>query len=1116
MNTPSISDVAERVLARDPGRSVIVQAPAGSGKTELLMQRCLALLAQADEPEEVLAVTFTRKAAAEMRNRILRALQPAEGDERLPETAALAAAVLQRNKERGWHVLEYPGRLRIRTLDAVNSWLIDSAPVSGESAAVGVVSERSDELYDLAARRTLELITEDSEYGECVSTILSHLDNRAEQFVSLMSQMLKKRDQWLPLIGRGDFAANAREVLESCLQELVARELRTIDGLMPAAARMDLHVVLSYAALNLLPVKPQDPVCIWHDVAEFPPAVPDYLSYWQGIASFALVQDASKGGVFRKSITKANGFPTKKDGGDDALKMQARELLEELAGIESMADALDVVRSLPLPRYTEDQWRALEALISVLPVVAAQLIVVFRERGETDYIQIATEAQDSLRNESGPSDLALRLDYQIRHILIDEFQDTSRSQFKLLESLTEGWVPGDGRTLFVVGDPMQSIYRFRQAEVALFLQLWEQGIGQVKLEQVRLSSNFRSAPLIVNWVNDTFVRLMPDRNDPATGAVRFAPGEAVREEDPLSAVEMHVYEDPARVDEASDIADLVERCLDESPSDTVGILLRTRNQARLIVPELRRRGVPFSGQGLERPGEASVEQDLIALTRALSHQGDRTAWLALLRAPWCGLSLVDLELLCGADWHQTVLEQIAAAEGVEQLSADGQLRLQEFRERVLAIIERRGSLSLRDWVEGAWQQFGGPASLTDKRELAIAAQFFVTLDQYEEGGDIAEAFLLHERLAERQDQLADSNTRVHLLTLFKAKGLEYDTVILPALDGVTRRDDKPVMAWHQVAGEAGEVSYLMAPIEPAGQEPDPVHRLIGQFAAEQSRYELDRLLYVATTRAKKRLHLYFALKRNKAGEVSSPFNGTLLNRLWPVIAAEYESFAGPAGTEETREDWVQPRIRRFPAGWKGVPAPASVLVSAGGEKAREDMEVTFDWAGSVAMRVGSVVHRCLQHIAEHGIPAWQESDKRSIVQTMLLEEGIAEADVEAAETRVSQAIATALRDEQGCWVLAGDHTEAVCEYPVTLVADGQAAHFVIDRSFIDATGDRWIVDYKTSSHEGGNVAGFIDAEVLRYCEQLQRYRAAMQLLEPGRTIRTALYFPLLGVFRELE
>jgi len=1116
VSIPVISDATERAMARDPQLSVIVQAPAGSGKTELLMQRCLALLAQAREPEEILAVTFTRKAAAEMRNRILRALQPADGDERLPETAALAESVLVRNEERGWHLLEYPGRLRIRTLDAVNSWLVDSAPVSGESASIGMVTERGDELYDLAARRTLELIAEDADYSECVGIILSHLDNRSEQFVRLMSQMLKRRDQWLPLIGRGNFATNAREILESCLQDLVARELRAADNLLPDTARADLHVVLSYAALNLLAEKPHDPVCIWQDVAEFPAAVPGNLLYWQGIASFALVQDSSRGGAFRKSITKANGFPTEKDGGDAVLKQQAKDLLEELGSREGMADALDVVRSLPQPRYSEDQWRALQALIRVLPMVAAELVVVFRERGETDYIQIATEAKESLADESGPSDLALRLDYQIRHILIDEFQDTSRSQFKLLEALTEGWVPGDGRTLFIVGDPMQSIYRFRQAEVALFMQLWDQGIGQVQLEQVRLTSNFRSEPLIVNWVNETFEQLMPAVNDPATGAVSFAPGEAVRAVDPQSTVEMHVYEEPARVDEARDIAALVERCLRDAPGDTVGILLRTRNQARLIVPELRRRGIPFSGEGLERPGEASIEQDLIALTRALCHQGDRTAWLAMLRAPWCGLSLSDLELLCGTEWRQTVLEQMQSAELVAQLSADGQSRLNAFVQKIVAIIGRRASLCLRDWIEGAWQQLGGPAALNEKRDLSIAAQFFMTLDQYEEGGDVAEAFLLHERLADRQDQSADSATRVHLLTLFKAKGLEYDTVILPALDGVTRRDDKPVMAWHQVAGKAGEVSYLMAPIEPAGQDSDPVHKLISQFAAEQASYELDRLLYVATTRAKKRLHLYFSLKRNKDGEISSPYKGTLLHRLWPVIAADYESFTGQPGTAETREDWVQPKISRFPAGWKGTVPPAPIKVSAQREKARDELEVTFDWAGSVAMRVGSVVHRCLQHIAEYGIPGWLASDKSLVVQTMLLEEGVAQADIDAAVEKVLLATATALDDEQGRWVLAGEQSEAVCEYPVTMVADGQASHFIIDRSFIDSAGDRWIVDYKTSIHEGGDVDGFIDAEVIRYQEQLNRYRYAMQMLEPDRKIRTALYFPLLGVFRELE
>ena len=196
--------------------------------------------------------------------------------------------------------------------------------------------------------------------------------------------------------------------------------------------------------------------------------------------------------------------------------------------------------------------------------------------------------------------------------------------------------------------------------------------------------------------------------------------------------------------------------------------------------------------------------------------------------------------------------------------------------------------------------------------------------------------------------------------------------------------------------------------------------------------------------------------------------------------------------------------------------PASISFSAQREKALDELEVTFDWAGSVAMRVGSVVHRCLQHIAEYGIPGWLGSDKRLLVQTMLLEEGVAQGDIEAAAEKVLLATATALDDEQGRWVLAGDHSEAVCEYPVTMVADGQAAHFIIDRSFIDSAGDRWIVDYKTSIHEGGNVDGFIDAEVVRYQEQLNRYRDAMRLLEPGRNIRTALYFPLLGVFRELE
>jgi len=615
MSAVLIEDSAERALARDPRQSVIVQAPAGSGKTELLMQRYLALLNCVADPEEILAVTFTRKAAAEMRNRILLALQPGPDDKRLPETAKLANAVMRRDAELGWRLLDFPGRLRIRTLDSVNSWLSGSAPLSGDSAAIGIVTEQRSDLYELAAQRTIDALGETSVDGESVGLVLRHLDNRGERFVKLVAQMLQKRDQWLPLLGRGDLGERAREILEQSLQELVAHELESADSLLNDGDKQLLLTLVRHAAGHLALSRPDAAVCACAELRVFPGTDAVNLPYWQAIADFLLVQDGSAGPAFRKTVNKTQGFPTPKDGGSADLNALAKGLLVRLAGNTVLAEALATIRRLPVPAYTDAQWEALEALVRVLPSAAAQLSLVFKERGETDYIQIAQEALAAFGSEDEPTDLALRLDYRISHILIDEFQDTSRAQFHLLEKLTAGWVSGDGRTLFVVGDPMQSIYRFRQAEVALFQRLWETGIGQLKLQAVSLTTNFRSAPPVVHWVNRVFTALMPAHNDPATGAVRFAPGTPFKPADPLAgAPQLHACGEPARVDEARAIADIVEATLQNSATDTVGILVRTRHQARLLVPEFRRRGISFAGEGLEQPGETAVEQDLLTLT----------------------------------------------------------------------------------------------------------------------------------------------------------------------------------------------------------------------------------------------------------------------------------------------------------------------------------------------------------------------------------------------------------------------------------------------------------------------------------------------------------------------
>ena len=133
--------------------------------------------------------------------------------------------------------------------------------------------------------------------------------------------------------------------------------------------------------------------------------------------------------------------------------------------MEELREQLHAIRSLPEPTYTDEQWDALDAIVKLAPQAVAELQVVFAAHGQADFIEIAQGAVRALGDESDPTDLLLSLDYRIRHILVDEFQDTSHSQYELLVRLTSGWEPGDGRTLFVVGDPMQSIYRFREAEV---------------------------------------------------------------------------------------------------------------------------------------------------------------------------------------------------------------------------------------------------------------------------------------------------------------------------------------------------------------------------------------------------------------------------------------------------------------------------------------------------------------------------------------------------------------------------------------------------------------------------------------------------------------------------
>ena len=205
-----IADSAARERALDTSTSFIVQAPAGSGKTELLIGRYLKLLQTVDSPASVVAITFTRKAAGEMRARVIQALRKANAGV-APEAAhelatyEIARAVLDHDRLLGWNLLRNPAQMRIETIDALCGGITRRMPWLSRFGAMPDVSEKAQDLYREAAQNTLRHVEREN---ESLADLLLHLDNDFAAAERLIMNMLEKRDQWLRHTGvNPDFEA---------------------------------------------------------------------------------------------------------------------------------------------------------------------------------------------------------------------------------------------------------------------------------------------------------------------------------------------------------------------------------------------------------------------------------------------------------------------------------------------------------------------------------------------------------------------------------------------------------------------------------------------------------------------------------------------------------------------------------------------------------------------------------------------------------------------------------------------------------------------------------------------------------------------------------------------
>jgi ATP-dependent exoDNAse (exonuclease V) beta subunit len=1089
-------DNQERLRALEPGRSILVQAPAGSGKTDLLARRFLRLLGEVDEPGQVVAITFTNAAAAEMRNRILDELRnSADNTARdLDEFSmdALAYRALLHSQALGWKLLDLPAQFRIRTIDSFCRELALQQPLlSGFGGSLDIADE-PEELYRRAARRILENMDEvDADLRQAIAALLGWRDNNWKELEGLLVEMLSNRDRWMQ-----DF-------------------------------------------------------------------------------------------VFAGE--------------------QEWELLRERLERPMAADSV---------RYSEDEWKIVKACFTILRKAAGELRVVFAEAGAVDFTEVAQIAQRVLRGEDDlPTDAAMAVSDNIHHLLVDEFQDTSRRQHQLLASLIAAWPERPGRTCFVVGDPMQSIYFFRDADAELFPRVKAVGLEilhdePLLFDSVSLTANFRTTPGLVTRLNQAFEQIFA--SDDGSG-ITFTAAQTAQEEraKPGPPFTLHLDFVPqtgrgnsadsgneGETAHATQIEEIVELIrshqgsveqarfaheLDEKVKFRIAVLGRAKKHLVSIAAALREAGIPFRAVELEQLATRPEVLDALALARALLNREDRVAWLGVLRAPWSGLSLDDLHRIAGNEEPEARPRPLPEliVERLPLLSDEGRIATARVLDTIASAADLRAAFptaSLGTWLEQIWLRLGG-AACVDANARANLDLLWSCLDNLQGsepellGPGLAAAL---DKLAALPDPAASNDYGVQLMTIHKSKGLEFEVVIVPELQARMRSGSRKMLTWLERGLErglaepddSGEITeFLIAPFQPKGADRGRAKEWVDRVYRERESQEIRRILYVAATRAREELHLFARPAcKEKDGELTlvEPVN-SLLATAWPAledeVRAHFEVWKAARAALETREEVeieslaasgesslavmpspIQPTLlRRLPPDYlatissqvskarpfdklragSGTPAK-SLVIGTGPAQLYSRHE-----GGMLSRALGTAVHTLLEELARlHTSLDWETAraslagfEPRIAAQVRAV--GVDQPQAVKIAAEALQMALKASHDPIGSWILS-PHASAASEAAWAGVVASQLHAVLVDRVFRagptpGAKGEDcwWIIDYKTT--HAGNLDPAQALPGLRelFAPQLEAYAGLLHNLhgagQPGFAIRAGLYYPRLSL-----
>jgi len=1091
-------DQSARDTAIDPTKSFCVSAPAGSGKTELLTQRLLALLARVERPEQVLAITFTRKAASEMSMRLLEKLEQARMGatvtaEHERHTRQLAKALLAHAEQRQWRLDQTT--LNIRTIDSLCHELTRQMPIlSGLGGLVEAV-DNAQPLYEEAVREFLSQAGE-GDVGRRIIQLLAHFDNRWSKVSELLVAMLGRRGDWGQLIQKGQDPSAAEATILATMRDLSGHRIANIAHHLSA----DLDALLD-AVNQAREHLEEPPLTLTADV--------ESLADWQAMVRWLLTSQfewRKPGGVNAKL-----GFPPK-----SPHKAAFVSVLESISGNEALREALIELVHLPQLHGDIGAWERVVLVASLLPVLQAHLLLVFQRSGAVDHTHIALAAIQALGSDEFPTQLAQRLDYQLEHILVDEFQDTSASQAELLRRLMRGWEEHNAtgaapRTVFVVGDAMQSIYGFRYADVSLFLNAMRGQLAGVSLEPLTLTQNFRSRPEVVGWVNDRFSSLFASEDDPGFGRVKHVQADAipVESESEDAGVRLAIIQAESDEVEAHYIAQEIALLRRRYPSQTVAVLVRAKTHASFIGDALTELNIPYTSDAIQSLLHEPVVTDLMSVCRWLANPADMVAALALLTGPWCGIALSSISLLL-AEHDERPLELMSALEKPPaNINTEDLARLHHLREALSWAETKRDRLSLPVWIEQIWLRLGG-AHTARTRDMRCVEAFLSALRCAEQIGAGLDIGWLERELGGMAMESPGDVDAVRIMTLHKAKGLEFDTVLMPYLHKRTRGLQGDLIRWHW--HHKTQPPGLLIAANDEIKTSDSLYNYLSFLQKKKDREELKRLLYVGITRAKCQCILSGTLEWEGDNPPPKPPAGSLLEVLLEgagvnktkvitnadLIPVETPLLSDTMAGAEGRGRLAQARLR------SGEYAPE---LSTG----RQLAEPLHADEHRTERLIGTITHRVLELLAsaetlpmpdDPQIAVWIERNTQRLVLRPDRTQIICQ--------RVQWLVAQTLSCDIGQWILSS-HPDSGVEMSLSCIEESEVKRYVIDRTFLNVSdGIRWVIDYKTGEPAAGEDLSAFEArqtelyqgQLHQYAHLLERYFASSEA-----PIKTALYFP---------